>query len=75
MENSVLYAETFYTYHVTLYVVITPTYFWNYVPKSAIYFSITENSSYLDSISAQGGRSCTGARVAPAEKFGLGQKF
>ena len=23
----------------------------------------------------QGGRSCTGARVAPAEKFGLGQKF
>ena len=25
--------------------------------------------------SEQGGRSCTGARVAPAEKFGLGQKF
>ena len=24
---------------------------------------------------AQGGRSCTGARVAPAEKFGLRQKF
>ena len=23
----------------------------------------------------QGGRSCAGARVAPAEKFGLGQKF
>ena len=23
----------------------------------------------------QGGRSCTGARVAPAEKFGLGRKF
>ena len=23
----------------------------------------------------QGGRGCTGARVAPAEKFGLGQKF
>ena len=23
----------------------------------------------------QGGRSCTGAQVAPAEKFGLGQKF
>ena len=25
--------------------------------------------------SAQGGRSCAGARVAPAEKFGLGRKF
>ena len=25
--------------------------------------------------SSQGGRSCTGARVAPAEKFGLGRKF
>ena len=25
--------------------------------------------------SHQGGRSCTGARVAPAEKFGLGQNF
>ena len=25
--------------------------------------------------SNQGGRSCTGARVAPAEKFGLGRKF
>ena len=25
--------------------------------------------------SHQGGRSCTGARVAPAEKFGLGRKF
>ena len=24
---------------------------------------------------SQGGRSCTGARVAPAEKFGLGRKF
>ena len=24
---------------------------------------------------AQGGRSCVGARVAPAEKFGLGRKF
>ena len=23
----------------------------------------------------QGGRSCAGARVAPAEKFGLGRKF
>ena len=23
----------------------------------------------------QGGRSCTGAQVAPAEKFGLGRKF
>ena len=23
----------------------------------------------------QGGRSCTGARVAPAEKFGLGRRF
>ena len=23
----------------------------------------------------QGGRTCTGARVAPAEKFGLGRKF
>ena len=23
----------------------------------------------------QGGRSCTGARVEPAEKFGLGRKF
>ena len=23
----------------------------------------------------QGGRSCTGARVAPAEKFGLGRNF
>ena len=25
--------------------------------------------------SQQGGRSCAGARVAPAEKFGLGRKF
>ena len=25
--------------------------------------------------SLQGGNSCTGARVAPAEKFGLGRKF
>ena len=24
---------------------------------------------------SQGGRSCAGARVAPAEKFGLGRKF
>ena len=26
-------------------------------------------------ISMQGGRSCAGAREAPAEKFGLGRKF
>ena len=29
----------------------------------------------VQSISNQGGRSCAGARVAPAEKFGLGRKF
>ena len=29
----------------------------------------TKNTIY------QGGRSCAGARVAPAEKFGLGRKF
>ena len=26
-------------------------------------------------IAVQGGRSCAGARVAPAEKFGLGRKY
>ena len=26
-------------------------------------------------VKTQGGRSCAGARVAPAEKFGLGRKF
>ena len=26
-------------------------------------------------VQVQGGRSCTGAQVAPAKKFGLGQKF
>ena len=26
-------------------------------------------------IMVQGGRSCAGARVAPAEKFGVGRKF
>ena len=29
----------------------------------------------LGNKSMQGGRSCAGARVAPAEKFGLGRKF
>ena len=34
------------------------------------------NSKFLDVVSfGQGGRSCAGARVAPAEKFGLGRKF
>ena len=32
-------------------------------------------NSHRRSPKAQGGRSCTGARVAPAEKFGLGRKF
>ena len=33
-------------------------------------------SSAICSLSLnQGGRSCAGARVAPAEKFGLGRKF
>ena len=29
----------------------------------------------IDHAGDQGGRSCTGARVAPAEKFGLRRKF
>ena len=33
------------------------------------------NYSLSDASSRQGGISCTGARVAPAKKFGLGRKF
>ena len=29
----------------------------------------------IDIFAQQGGRGCTGARVAPAKKFGLGQKL
>ena len=29
----------------------------------------------IEGLIRQGGRSCTGVRVAPAEKFGLGRKF
>ena len=33
------------------------------------------SEKWSEQVSRQGGRSCAGARVAPAEKFGLGRKF
>ena len=37
--------------------------------------SISYSEWLLVVLCLQGGRSCAGARVAPAEKFGLGRKF
>ena len=56
--------------------------FWNYqegeeegtVIMKCFNSTAVEGESGFDCVT-QGGRSCTGARVAPAEKFGLGRKF
>ena len=39
------------------------------------YHDIGDDDGDVDHRFGQGGRSCAGARVAPAEKFGLGRKF
>ena len=36
---------------------------------------LVEGTTFFRLTHLQGGRSCAGARVAPAEKFGLGRKF
>ena len=46
--------------------------------KADLMESMGESRKRKDEIEVscyQGGRSCTGAQVAPAEKFGLGRKF
>ena len=42
---------------------------------SRLKYSKLQSNFYNNLSVCQGGRSCAGARVAPAEKFGLGRKF